>query len=150
MYTAKSGSVLVRVLSTVTPCFLKYYNICPVTERISMYSNKTIRHSIKALSYITDMLYDLVFVQLKWMTHLHSCWRNAQIWLAISLGSKSLKPQVWFLDPMLSGNEKHLHNTYCLFAEYLLSLYLQWNSPLHCFSNIFMGNRFRKIPACLN
>ena len=40
------------------------------------------------------------------ITHKHtldSSWRNAQIWLAISLGSKSLRPQVCFLDPMLSG-----------------------------------------------
>ena len=79
---------------------------------------------------------------------LDSSWRNSQIWLAISLGSKSRRPQVCFLDPMLSGNEKHLCN-YCLFVQYLLSLYLQWNSLLHCFSNIFMGNRFSKIPACL-
>ena len=34
---------------------------------------------------------------------LDSSWINAQIWLAISLGSKSLRPQVCFLDPMLSG-----------------------------------------------
>ena len=34
---------------------------------------------------------------------LDSSWRNAQIWLAISLGSKSLRPQVCFLDPKFAS-----------------------------------------------
>ena len=42
---------------------------------------------------------------------------------------------------------------YCLIVQYFtilsLCVFNGLNSLLHCFSNIFRGNRFSKIPACL-
>ena len=46
-----------------------------------------------------------------------------------------LDPKVCFLDPMLSGNKKHLHNTSvlsrCTILQGIVSLRLQWTEQLY-------------------